>query len=149
MKKNILSILICCLVLFSYAQTPVSYVIKRTDYVKGTYKTFTYELKNDSIIVTRYSTNNRPTKLLYSNSLNSGQISKLTKILKDFDLSKMQSKYIDENVEGEGHSVYDLKINQEFKNIYVYFGIEPNLKKLDSFIYEILPEDQNGWYKVY
>lgn len=149
MRNNILSIIICCLVQFSYAQAPINYVIKRTDYVKSTYKTFTYELKNDSIIVMRYSTNNRPTKLLYSNVLNTEQKYKLTNVLKDFDLAKMQSKYIDENIDGEGHSVYDLTINQEFKNIYVYFGSEPNLKKLDAFIYEILPKDQNNWYEVY
>jgi hypothetical protein len=94
MKNYILCIIISLLVQFSYAQALISYDVKRTDYVKGTYKTFTYELKNDSIIVTRHSTNIRPTKLLYSNALNNEQKHKLTSILKDFDLVKMQSKYI-------------------------------------------------------
>jgi len=143
MKKIILVNLICFLGIFSFAQKQktMEYAIKRTDFTKGTYKTFTYELKNDSIMVMQYSTNNLLPKLLYSNIINAEQKSKLTKLLKDIDLSKMKSEYINKNVQGENHSVYEIKINQDFKSIYFYFGDEPKLKMIDSFICELLPED--------
>jgi len=149
MKKYILLILICCFVQLSFAQKPIEYNIKRTTYIKGTYKTFSYELKKDSIVIIRYSTNNRDPKTLYSNVLNVDQKSKLTKILSGFDLPTMKSQYVDQNVDGQGHFVYDIKINNDFKSIYVYFGDQPNLKKLDVFFHEVLPVNQDGWHDVY
>ncbi|MFH2141066.1 MAG: hypothetical protein ABIJ97_01490 [Bacteroidota bacterium] len=128
----------------------MEYSVKRTHYVKGTYKTLTYWIQNDSIVVTKYSTNGRPPKLVYSNILNTKQKNKLAEILNSFDLPKMENEYIDENVEGEGHYVYDIKIGQDFKSILVYFVVVPDLKKLDVFINElILPVDQNSWYEWY
>lgn len=149
MKQNLILIIICCFVQLSFAQKPKEYNIKRTTFIKGTYKTFTHELKKDSILVIRYSTNNREPKTLYSNVLNSDQKSKLTEILNGFNLTTMKSQYVNQNVDGEGHFVYDIKINHDFKSIYVYFGEEPNLKKLDEFFTEILPLNQDGWHDVY
>lgn len=150
MKLNNIVILICCIFQLACAQTTVEYSVKRTDYVKGKYKIFSYELRNDSILVMKYSTNDLPPKLLYSNILNSKQKTGLSDILNDFDLPNMKSEYADENVEGEGHHVYDIKINQDFKSIYVYFVEVPDLKKIDDFINEvILPVNQDDWYKGY
>jgi hypothetical protein len=154
MKKITILNLLCCLVLLSCGQQQkptenMKYNIKRTDYIKGTYKTFSYELKNDSIVVTRFSTNNLPPKLLYSDVLNAKQKSELSEILNSFDLPNMKTQYVNNNVEGEGHSVYDIKINQDFKSIYVYFVEEPSLKKLDDYIYKLLPANQDGWSDVY
>jgi hypothetical protein len=146
MKNLLLFAFFSSFVNLNCAQKTMNYNIKRTDYVKGTYITFTYEIRNDSVYVTRYSTNNQAPKMVYSNKLTSIQIIKLQNILNVFDLKSLNEKYIDENVEGECHSVYDIKIEGVTKNIYVYFVQVPILKKLDNFIYEILPEDKNSWY---
>ena len=125
------------------------YHITQTNYAKGTYRTMKFELLNDAITVTRYSTNDRPPKTLYSAGLNAKQGSKLRAILCGIDLKKMKNEYINNNVEGEGHSVYDIQINKDSKSIYVYFAEEPSIKKLDKFISGILPKNQNGWYEAY
>jgi len=146
MKKLFLFTLICSFVYLNCAQNPMKYNIKRTDYVKGTYIIFTYELRNDSIFATRYSTNNQDPKLVYSNVLSSNQKNKLQNILNNFDLQNTNEKYVDETVEGEGHSEYDITIGNTTKHIFVYFVEVPILTKLNNFIYEILPEDKNTWY---
>jgi hypothetical protein len=137
------------LIQITCAQKPLEYHIKKTDYAKGTYKTFSYELKNDSLIVTKFSTNNYPPKVLFTNVLNSKQKAELLAILNDFDLQDMKNEYSNNQVEGEGHSVYDIKINKDFKSIYVYFVEVPNLKKLDDFVFELLPANQQGWNDNY
>jgi hypothetical protein len=126
-----------------------AYHVTQTNYTKGTYRTMKFELFNDTIVVTRYSTNDLPPKILYSTSLNPEQKLKLRAIICGIDLKKMKNEYINKNVEGEGHSVYDIQINQDSKSIYVYFAEEPSIKKLDEFINEILPKNQNGWYEAY
>jgi hypothetical protein len=127
----------------------MEYSVKRTDYVKGTYKTFSYELKNDSLIAIRYSTNNLPPKILFSCALTKTQKSKLIEILGTFDLPNMQSEYVDNTIEGSGHSIYDIQINQDIKSIRVYFGDEPRLKKLDAFIDYVLPVEKAEWDDSY
>jgi len=149
MKQNILILFISCMVQITYAQKSMKYDIERTDYTKGTYKIFAFKLRNDSIHVTKFSTNNLPEKLLYSDVLNEKQKSELYSILKSIDLQKMKTEYINKNVEGEVHLVYNITINEKFKSIYVYFVNETNLKKLDDFIYGLLPLNQDGWYDVY
>ena len=144
--KTIASILFFYLANFSVTNEIMIYSITRTDYVKGIYKTFTYELKNDSIVVIRHSTNNLTSKILFSNSLSSKQKSDLYALLNSIELNQMKSEYTNSNVEGEGHSVYDIQINKQFKSILFYFGEEPHLKKLDDFIYELLPANHNDWY---
>lgn len=88
MKIHIIILAIFSSIQLSCAQQPMNYSIVRTDYIKGTYKTFSYTLRNDSILVTRFSTNNLPPKKLYSNILDASQKSRLAGILADFDLSK-------------------------------------------------------------
>lgn len=61
----------------------------------------------------------------------------------------MKDSYVNDQVEGEGNSIYDIQINNDSKSIYDYFGEEPNLKKLDQFINEILPADKEKWYESY
>jgi len=149
MKKNILLILIYSLIHLSFTQNPMEYNITKSTYIKGTYKILSYELKNDSIVVIRYSTKNRQPKTLYSNVLNAEQKSELIEILNGFNLSKMEDMYVDNNVKGQRHYVYDIKINNDFKSILVSFGEEPNLKKLDVFFNDILPVDKDTWYDAY
>jgi hypothetical protein len=125
------------------------YHVTQTNYTKGTYKTIRFELLKDTIVVTRYSTNNLPPKILYSNSLNDSQKLRLRAILCGIDLKSMKNEYVNKNVEGEGHSVYDIILNNDSKSIYVYYAEEPSIKKLDLFISGILPTNQNGWYDNY
>lgn len=149
MKKNILFFITCGIVLVSCAQKTVDYNVKRTDNMMGDHKLFTYELRNDSIIVTKFSTNNKPPKIVYSSILSGSQKSKLCKILNGINLSEMKNSYANNTVEGEGNSVYDIRIAQESISIYVYYVDVPELKKIDDFINDILPSDQNGWYDSY
>jgi hypothetical protein len=149
MKQPILILLLYFLVHLSCAQKSMEYHIIKTDYTKGTYKIFSYELQNDSLGITKYSTNNRPPKVLFKTILNSIQKSKLINILNGFDLPNMQKEYVDNKVEGEVHSVYDIKINKHFKSIYLYFVEVSELKKLDDFVFELLPANQYGWHDNY
>lgn len=139
MKLTLIMILTIGILQSACTQEAITYSIKRTDYVHGTHKNYEYVLRNDSVLVTYYSMNNKPAQLIHAEALTSHQKSNLQGILKDFKLSEMKTEYIDELVEGEGNSVYDITINGESKSIYVYYVEVPQLKMLDAFFYEIVP----------
>jgi len=119
----------------------ISYSIKRTDYVKGSYKHFEWILLNDSIKVIEYPMSSDPDSVVCYKALSERQINKLQSILKTIDLASMQDRYSDDLVEGEGHSVYDITIGNKSKSIYQYYVDVPELKAIDEFLYVVTTAD--------
>lgn len=107
-------------------------------FVKGTYKEYSYQLVNNKFKAIKYSLNNEPPKTIISRNLTAEEAKEFEQYINSFHLEKLESKYIDENVEGEHHLVYHIKIGKKQKSIYVYFKEQNDLielyKRLNSFI---------------
>ncbi|HBG69997.1 MAG: hypothetical protein A2W93_05745 [Bacteroidetes bacterium GWF2_43_63] len=138
MKHNIVFFIsLILLSLSACTQTSVNYSIKRTDYVKGSYKNFEWILQNDSVKVIEYPMSSDPDSVRCYAALTNHQVNKLQNLLKDIDLSKLESNYTNDSVQGEGHSVYDISINGSSKHIYVYYVDVPELQMIDAFLFDV------------
>jgi|GEM_PF-4995770 len=119
----------------------ISYSIKRTDYVKGAYKHFEWILQNDSVKVIEYPMSSDSDSVVCYKALSERQRNKLQSILKTIDLTQMQDRYSDDLVQGEGHSVYDITIENKSKSIYLYYVDVHELKAIDEFLYVVTAGD--------
>jgi len=113
----------------------LSYSIKRTDFVMGTHKNFEWILKNDSVKVIEYPLSSDSDSVVCYKALSERQKNKLQGILKTIDLSALKSSYNNDQVKGEGHSVYNITIENQSKSIYLYYVDVPELKAIDEFLY--------------
>lgn len=138
MKRN--SIFLVFIVLLSMSactQTPVNYRIVRTDFVKGRYINFEWILQNDSVKVIEYPMSSDPDSVICCKALTERQSNRLQNIIRNIDLSSMQSSYSNDAVQGEGHSVYNITIGDQSKNIYLYYVEVPELQQIDAFLYDV------------
>jgi len=110
---------------------------------------YCYEVDNDSILVTKYSTNDKPEIILYSNSLTIKQKLEFERFFSGFSLSEMKENYINQNVQGSRHDVYEIAVDGFSKTITVYIMDVPELIKLTELIEKCLPTDRKGWYENY
>lgn len=135
--KSIFLVFILLLTLTACTQTPVNYKIVRTDFVKGRYMNFEWILQNDSVKVIEYPMSSDPDSIVCYKPLTERQSSRLQNIIQDIDLSALQNSYSNDLVQGEGHSVYNITIGDQSKNIYVYYVDVPELKKIDEFLFDV------------
>ncbi len=137
MKNSTPFVIMMLLIFQACTQNQVSYHIVRTDYVKATHKHFEWILQNDSVKVIEYPLSTAPDSIKCYKALTDRQISKLQSLLEDIDLQKLNERYSNDVVEGEGHSVYDITINGISKSIYVYYVEVAELQKIDRFFYDV------------
>ncbi|MBI5218853.1 MAG: hypothetical protein HY958_07980 [Bacteroidia bacterium] len=127
----------------------MNFNITITEYTHGTYKIWSYFLSNDSIIVTKFSTNDLPPEIVVKRLLTEKEKNSFNDFIKRFPLASLKKEYSDDKVEGESHFIFDITISNQNKQIYVYFSAQKNLQDLSGKINQLIPEPYRIWYETY
>ncbi len=137
--KNVI-ILICLIVLVAWRDNdPVKFDVAITVFTHGTYKLLSYNLTNEKILAIKYSYNNEPNKTLANRFLTDVEKKRVYEFMKKFPLEILKTEYVNRNVKGEIHRIFDIRINNNQKRILVYFHKQENLDALTDEINRLVP----------
>lgn len=114
---------------------------------KGTYKIYSLQLKNGKFEAVKYTTNDDEPQIFLANKILSIEEAKDFKnFILEFPIDSLQKEYVNNMVKGEHHLIFKIKIDEKFKEIYVYFEEQQDLKELYKRIIELLPVEKRFWY---
>jgi hypothetical protein len=143
MRYKILFFLFTCI---SFAQCNsysknVNYDIKIIINIFGNHKLWEYHVKNDSIIVIKYSMNAKPAEKIVNRKLTDKEKKNFMDFMSIFPLKDLNNSYSNDLVEGEMSYMFNLSVGSLKKDIYVYFKSQKNLKQLCDKIDDLLPQE--------
>jgi len=110
-------------------------------FTHGDYKIYMYKINESAIKAVKYSTNNEPPQTFVNRKLKKEETENMRNFLAVFPLDKLKKEYINRRVEGEIHSVYDIRIGRRHKKIMVYFYKQKDLCDLSKEISRLLPAE--------
>lgn len=118
-----------CLLMFISCYNPETLHdsnVTLTVFTHGTHKLWTFSLTADSISIIKHSINIEPDTTIVSRKLTPSEKEKVHVLLRSIPLASLKNSYINEQVQGEIHREFDIRIGSKRKKITVYFmEVEP------------------------
>ena len=142
MRRWALFILALCITVINCTTMemhPLVYDINVTVFTHGTHKLYYYRLTGDKILGVQYPHNQGPEKILVDRPLNDHEKLKFKTLFEGFPIKQLKNEYVNNQVEGEIHRVFDIKIRDEHKEIYVYFYEQKDIDGLMDEILKLMP----------
>lgn len=119
----------------------VNYDVRVIINIFGNHKLWEYHLNNDSIVVTKYSTNADPAETPVNRELTEKEKKNFNDFMSAFPLKDLNNSYSNDQVEGEMSFMFHIVIDGLKKDIYVYFRSQKNLKQLCDKIDDLIPQE--------
>jgi hypothetical protein len=137
------------LVIATLLASPPSYQASITDIVKGKHKILTRHLTPERLIVTKFSTNGKPERILLNRPLTQTEQDAMKTYCSTFPFSAVKPRYTDETAEGTLHREFYVEWCESHATIYVAHAKQPDLQRLEALIEKMLPADRTAWYDPY
>jgi hypothetical protein len=116
-----------------------------TIFVHHDRRQWTYHLDAGGISVVRHSLEGGPDVTVLRKDLTPGQLKKLDRYFAVYPLGGLEKKYINENIDGDTFTWYNISINSMQKNTYVFYDRPKDLVELNRVINMLLPRQYRLW----
>lgn len=127
------------------AQKSNSYSIIIDIIRKGTYKKYSYQMVNGHFEAISYSLD-KPPKTIVSLDLSADEVEKFEKYISSFPIDELEHSYYNKTIKGSYHLLYNLKIGNTQKEIYLYFYQQNDLVELFKRLSAFIPIDDRFSY---
>jgi hypothetical protein len=140
------ALIIIAMLLALPAYTPKNnFSVNITIFVHHDRRQWSYRLDAGGVSVVRHSLEGGDDVTVVRKDLPLEELKKLDRYFAAYPLGDLKKEYINENIDGDTFTWYNIMINSTHKNIYVFYDRPKDLVDLNRVINRLLPRQYRLW----